>query len=122
MINPQEMGRQLLSEVPSAAPPGVVSPTGFHSKRWVDEAEAKAAAEAARLEMGADGARRKQGPVGAALRLDDRDAEAQLRPQCLQHRDIARPLPAEAEIMADDQVAAGFAAAGLAALRWQGWL
>jgi tetratricopeptide (TPR) repeat protein len=43
MINPQEMGRQLLSEVPSAAPPGVVSPTGFHSKRWVDEAEAKAA-------------------------------------------------------------------------------
>jgi phosphatidylglycerophosphatase A len=31
-------------------------------------------------------------------------------------------LPEGLGIMADDQVAAGFAAAGLAALRWQGWL
>jgi len=44
MINPQEMGRQLLAEEPGAAHPGVAAPAGFQSKRWVDEAEAKAAA------------------------------------------------------------------------------
>ena len=43
MINPQEMGRQLLAEEPGAAHPGVAAPAGFQSKRWVDEAEAKAA-------------------------------------------------------------------------------
>jgi hypothetical protein len=43
ITNPQEMGRQMLAEDPSAVPPGAAEPTGARSKRWVDQAEAKAA-------------------------------------------------------------------------------
>ncbi len=44
ITNPQEMGRQMLAEDPGAVPPGATEPTGAQSKRWVDQAEAKAAA------------------------------------------------------------------------------
>jgi hypothetical protein len=43
ITNPQEMGRQMLAEDSGAVPPGATEPTGAQSKRWVDQAEAKAA-------------------------------------------------------------------------------
>lgn len=43
ITNPQEMGRHILAEDPGAVPPEASQPSGTQSKRWVDQAEAKAA-------------------------------------------------------------------------------